>query len=56
MDFDDGAGYLRSSLSFKIGKRLKLGMSTNLNYSIWNSGLDYGIGVGLEYNLKNYNE
>lgn len=52
INHDDGAAFARVNISYKIHNRFSLGMSTNLNYSLWNSGLDLGLGTTLNYNLS----
>ncbi len=52
MNYDDGAAIANVNISYKFQNRLSLGLSTNFNYSMWNSGLDLGLGLSLTYNLN----
>lgn len=52
MNYDDGAAIANVNISYKFQNRLSLGLSTNFNYSMWNSGLDSGLGISLTYNLN----
>ena len=53
MNYNDGAGFSMICANYKIKDRLSFGGNCNVNYSLWGSGLDIGLGLGLVYILNN---
>ncbi len=52
MSYNDGAAFSKMNLAYKINNRLDLGLLLNFNYSLWNTGIDIGTGLGIVYHIN----